>query len=429
MHATSADAGQQLLLRDQECSIAGTSNNPCVLAIEAASGIWLTDFGGRKYMDMYGNNCHHLGHGHPRLIRALQRQLEELTSTSRGLANAPAVELAQALRTAAHWPDAKVVSGRTGADAIETAIAIARASTGRYKMLAFLGAYHGRSAGALSLGGRAIDRRGLGPLLPGVTHVPPPFPHGSYLHGTDPEAYARESIDAVRSVLEYEGDVCALVAETIRNGAYAAPDWYWPQVKRLCERHGTVLVLDEIATGLGKTGALFNYSQYGIRPDMVVLGKSLGGGVVAQSAVLVDARLKCPEALNIGYYTHEKNPLSARAGTVTLSILADEKLVENAVTLGKLASARLQAIAERHETVAAVNSAGLMMSVRFHDSTGSRSGSEICDRVYRACVARGVLPAPTRHDTLMFSAPLTIDASSLEFALSVLEESIARPQQ
>jgi len=415
-----------LLLDDRNSSIRGTTNDPCLIAVKNASGIWIFDHAGRRYMDMYGNNCHHIGYNHPRLIAALREQMDELSFVPRGLTNAPAVAFAETLANLSGWAGAKVVSARSGADAIEIALAVARANTGYYKTISFYDSYHGRSAGALSVGGRHQNHAGLGPLLPGAIHVPPYYRHGASSLGEDHEVYARQSLNMIRVVFEQERDICAVVGETIRNGPYVPPDWYWPEVRRLCDTHGALLILDEIATGLGKTGWLFNYQRFDIRPDILVLGKALGGATVPLAAVLVDERLDRMPHLNIGYFTHEKNPLCARAGATTLSILADEKLVANAWTLGGLAKEALAEMQLGHSQIREVRCAGLMVAVEFRSDCGSGGGGAgFVKMLQQRCIERGLLTTLPRGCSLTLSAPLTIREGELRDGLSILAEAIA----
>jgi 4-aminobutyrate aminotransferase len=413
---------EEVLRSDRSISIRGTPTDPCLIAVRSAAGIWISDHAGRRYMDLYGNNCHHIGYGHPRLLDALQQQIGILSFVPRGLTNQPAVAFAERLAALVAWPDAKVVSARSGADAIEIALALARANTGRYKTISFYGSYHGRSAGALSLGGRHQDQLGLGPLLPGAIHIPPYYP--LHIDGLDDsrEACGRRSLEAMRFVFEHEPDIAAVFGESIRNGAYVPPDWYWPEVRRLCDFYGAVLCLDEIATGLGKTGSLFNYRRFDIRPDILVLGKALGGAVLPLSAVVADGRFDSKPTLNIGYFTHDKNPLCARAGDATLAIIEAERLVDNARTLGGHLQARLDELQARHPSIKGVRGAGLMATLDF--DSGSGSAEMLAESIYRACIDRGLLLMLPRGRSLTISAPLIISRGELNDAIDLFSEAI-----
>ena len=414
---------RDVLVNDRERSFRGTANDPCLIAVSDASGAWIRDHEGRRYLDLYGNNCHHIGYRHPRLVRALHEQIDALAFVPRGLTNRPAAAFAEHLAALVGWPGAKIVSARSGADAIEIALAIARAHTGRYKTISFYDSYHGRSAGALSVGGRYADQRGLGPLLPGAIHVPPYYRFGAALLGQDHEPYARHSLAAMRFAFEQEREIAAVLGETIRNSPFVPPDWYWPEVRRLCDAHGALLILDEVATGLGKTGWLFNYRRFDVRPDMVVLGKALGGTAMPLSAVVADGRLDSAPHLNIGYFTHEKNPLCAAAGDVTLSIIAEEDLVMKARSLGLHLRERLDELKARHPSIGEIRGAGLMTAIDF---TGDAvAAAQRAALIHRLCIERGLLPMLPRGRSITLSAPLIIERSELDGAVEILAEAIS----
>ena len=165
---------RSLLHRDAQAFLHQSASTPCLSAIRAASGIWLEDFQGRRFMDFHGNSAHNLGYGHPRLIAALQTQLQDLSFVPRRYTCEPAVELAETLTRLAPGNLSKVLFATGGSDAIEIALAYARAATGRFKTLSFWDAYHGSGFAARSIGGEAMFRSGpIGPLLPGAEHIPP----------------------------------------------------------------------------------------------------------------------------------------------------------------------------------------------------------------------------------------------------------------
>ena len=188
------------------------------------------------------------------------------------------------------------------------ALKLARAATGRFKTISMWDSFHGASLDAISIGGEAIFRQGIGPLLPGAEHVPPPDPAGC------PFCEDRCNLkcaDYIEYVLEKEGDVAAVVAETVRSTPFIPPPDYWKRVRAACDRHGALLILDEIPTCLGRTGTIFAFEQYGIVPDMVCIGKGLGGGIFPLAALIAreDFNRAMPGRA-LGHYTHEKNPVA-----------------------------------------------------------------------------------------------------------------------
>ncbi len=209
-------------------------------------------------MDFHGNNVHHIGYGHPRLKRAIAEQMDALPFAPRRYTCGPAVALAAKLAEIAPGNLSKVLFTTGGSDAVEVAIKIARAATGRYKTLSFWDAFHGAGFGAAAVGGEALFRSGgVGPLMPGAEHVAPyaayRCPYGTSTIGASADACAR----MIEYVLEREGDVAAFIAEPMRAVPHIPPPGFWRRVRNACDRHGTLLIFDEIPTGLGKTGKMF----------------------------------------------------------------------------------------------------------------------------------------------------------------------------
>ena len=248
------------------------------------------------------------------------------------------------------------------------------------------------------MGGEREYRSGRnGPLLPGAEHVAPPTcyrcPYGY------PERDGRPVLELchmtcasfVRYVLEKEGDVAAVIAEPVRSTAYVPPPGFWAEVRAACDAHGALLVFDEVANGLGKTGRLFAFEHFGVVPDLVVLGKALGGGILPLAAVIARRDLDVAGDLSIGHFTHEKNPLCARAGLTTLEILEAEGLVERAERLGAWALERLRELGRRHRLVGDVRGLGLRLAVELvRDRTTKEPAREAAAEVAMLALARGL---------------------------------------
>ncbi|MEJ1975757.1 MAG: aminotransferase class III-fold pyridoxal phosphate-dependent enzyme [Acetobacteraceae bacterium] len=416
-------ATRDLLARDAAAYMRQSGSTPCVSAVRRAEGVWLEDADGRPIMDFHGNSTHHIGYAHPFLLAALTRQLTELTFAPRRFTCAPAVELAEKL--AALWPggEARVLLATGGSDAVEIALKAARVATGRRKFLAFYDAYHGSGLGALSVSGRKIDRPArLGPLLEGVLHVPPYYRPGA-VHAGEDERLARDCLAAVRYTLEREGDVAALIAEPLKNTPHVPPAWFWPEVRAACDAHGTLLIFDEIPTGLGKTGRLFASEHWAVRPDITVLGKALGGGVVPIAATILHASLDVAPELALGHYTHEKNPFTATAALTTLAIIEDERLVANAGRQGERALARLRDFAERHPSVRAARGIGLLLAVVLRDGSGRDAATRAGSVAYR-CLQAGLNLTDGEGGTLCMTPPLVISDEEMDWALDVLDAAL-----
>ena len=201
-----------------------------------------------------------------------------------------------------------------GAEAIGIAIKLARLATGRHKTISMWDAFHGATLDTISLGGEAIFRQGMGPLMPGTEHVPPADEYRCVFGCADRGGCDLVCARYVEYVLEKEGDVAAVVAEPIRSTPYIPKPEYWQTIRRACDRHGALLIFDEIPHALGRTGRMFTFENFGVVPDMVVIGKGLGGGVLPLAAVIAREELDVAADRALGHYTHEKNPVALRRG-------------------------------------------------------------------------------------------------------------------
>jgi 4-aminobutyrate aminotransferase len=397
-----------LRYRDAEVFLHQRGSSPVAHAFRRAEGVWAEDAQGHRFMDFLGNTCHNIGYQHPRLIAALKEQLDRLAFTPRGFTNEEAVCLAE--RLAAHWPygPARALLGLSGTDAIEMALKLAFVATGRKRTLAFVGAWHGAALGALWVGGRGWQREGF-PALEGCHHVAPYWQGG--------EAGARECRDALARALLGQGGFACLLAEPLASGLRRPPDWFWPEVEDLCRQSGTLLIFDEIPKGLGKTGRFFASEHYAVRPDMTVLGKSLGGAVVPLSAVIARADLNLASAYAIGHYTHQKNPFLARAGLTVLDIIEDERLCEAAATKGAAMIEALAELARRRPLLGEAHGVGLLLAVTL---SAPNSGPALIE----ACFRHGLHLGWSDGGYLELSPPLTLTDADMERSVEILDAAL-----
>ncbi|GEO81655.1 (R)-1-hydroxy-2-aminoethylphosphonate ammonia-lyase [Pararhodospirillum oryzae] len=418
-----------LVARDAAVFLPQALSTPCLSAIRAAEGAWLTDADGRRLLDFHGNAAHTLGYGHPRLLAALRDQMTALSFSPRRYTNEVAVLLGERLRAVAPQEDARILLTTGGSDAIEVALKLARLATGRFKTLSFWDAFHGAGFGAASVGGEAHFRsHGLGPLLPGTAHVAPfacyrcPYGHA------DNASCGLACAAMIRYVLEREGDVAAVIAEPARAVPTLPPPGFWPLVREACTAHGALLIFDEIPTGLGRTGHLFASDAWNVVPDITVLGKGLGGGVLPVAAVVARGALAgAVRAVSIGHYTHEKNPLLARAALTTLEILLDEDLPARARALGAHALARLDEMKARHALIGDVRGLGLLLGVEVVADRETRAPDPAAaERVLYHALARGLSFKVSLGNVLTLMPPLTIDQADLDRALDILDVSLAQ---
>jgi (R)-1-hydroxy-2-aminoethylphosphonate ammonia-lyase len=419
-------ASAPLLKRDSDAFLHQSLSSPCVATIARASGIWIEDLDGRRYMDFHGNSVHHIGYGHPRLIAAIKAQLDDLAFAPRRFTNQPAVELAEKLASMAPGDLGKVLFTTGGSDANEVALKIARAATGRFKTVSFWDAFHGAGMGAASVGGEATFRSHIaGPLLAGCEHVAPFACYRCPYNHAGPDVCGLACANMVDYVLGREGDVAAVIAEPMRAVPYVPPAGFWTAVRAACNRHGALLIMDEIPTGLGKTGAMFAFEHDEIVPDIVTLGKALGGGVLPIAACIARRDLDVCGDFAIGHYTHEKNPVTARAALTTIEIIEDEGLVQRAAELGDYAMEYLQTELAPVPVVGDIRGRGLMLGIEIvEDRADKTRGDARAEQIYYACLDAGLSFKISQGCVLTLSPPMTIGKADLRRALDIVVAAI-----
>lgn len=399
----------ELLDRDAAAFLHQSLSTPCLNVLEGCEGAELIDTRGRRYLDFHGNSVHQVGYGHPRVIAAVKEQLDRLPFCPRRFTNRPAIELAERLGELAPGRLNKVLLAPSGAAAIGMALKLARYATGRHKTISMWDSFHGASLDAISIGGEALFRDGLGPLLPGALHV----------------LWPREvcDADAIEEIMHREGDIGAVVAEPMRcTTVERPPDAYWQRVRELCDRHGALLVFDEIPLALGRTGRMFCCEHAGVTPDVLVIGKGLGGGVMPLAAIIAKRDLDVARDRALGHYTHEKSPVAAAAALATLDVIEEEGLLPRAQDLGAHAVSRLREIAEREPLISAVRGLGLALAVEL-----SRNGQPAVDesqQVLYECLARGLSFKVSSGNVLTLMPPLTIAEEELKRAVGIVEAAV-----
>ncbi|PYJ60763.1 MAG: aspartate aminotransferase family protein [Verrucomicrobia bacterium] len=416
-------ATQRTLDEDAGYFLHQSLSTPCLNALKSCQSAWIQDVEGRRYLDFHGNNVHQVGFGHPRVIAAIKEQLDELSFCTRRYTCETAVALAKKLTALAPGDLNRVLFAPGGTSAIGMALKLARLATGRFKFVSMWDSFHGASLDAISVGGEAVFRGGIGPLLPGCEHVPPPDNrHCPFRCGN---ACNLACADYLEYVLEKEGDVAAVIGETVRSTPFIPPLDYWKRIRAACDKHGALLILDEIPTGLGRTGRMFACEHYDIVPDMLVLGKGLGGGVFPLAALIAREELNIAADKALGHFTHEKNPVACAAGLATVQVIEEENLVERARTLGNYALERMREMARRHLLIGDVRGLGLLMGIELvRDRNTLERATEEAEQVMYASLRRGLNFKVTMGNILTLTPALIISQAELNQALDILDDCI-----
>lgn len=405
--------------------------------VDRAEGVRIWDADGREFLDFAsGIGTLNLGHRHPRVLAAMHAQLERFTHTCFQVVQYEGyVELAERLnRIAPGSAPKKTLLLSTGAEATENAIKIARHATGRPGVIAFRYGYHGRTLLALSMTGKVAPyRQNFGPWAPEVYHAPYPYA----LHGFDTE----RALDALSAVFETEvapERVAAMIVEPVlgEGGFVPAPFAFLRALRERCDRHGIVLIADEVQTGFGRTGTMFAVEHAGVVPDLITVAKSLAGGLPLAGVI---GRADIMDAVEPGGLggTFAGNPVACAAALATLDAFEHEDLLESARAIGVQIRRRLDAVARCYPCVAEVRGLGAMVALEFHDGPSDGRGRNRAKQVVDAACDRDLilLTAGPRGNTVRFLAPLVTSDDDIALGLDrfeaacadVLAESDARP--
>ena len=415
------DTTRAILDEDADLFLHQSLSTPCLNALQGSAGIYLEDTQGRRIMDFHGNSVHQVGHGHPRVVEAIKAQLDVLPFCPRRYTNQVAIELARRLAELAPGDLGKLLFAPGGTSAIGMALKLARYATGRHKTISMWDSFHGASLDAISIGGEALFRKDVGPLLPGTEHIPPPT-RGKCLFNCTDEAHSG-CIEYLDYVLGMQGDVAALIAEPMRwTTVELPPPGYWQAVRKICDRHGVLLIFDEIPSALGRTGRMFVCEHFEVEPDMLVIGKGLGGGIFPMAALIVQRSLDIVGDRALGHYTHEKSSVGCAAALATLDCLVEENLIEASAELGGHALQRLEAMQARHPIIHEVRGLGLHLGIELRRD-GEPANDE-ADTVLYHSLSQGLSYKVGGGCVLTLCPPMTISREELDRALDIVEAGI-----
>ncbi len=398
-------------------------STPCLDVLESCEGIYLTDIRGKRYMDFHGNNVHQLGYRNPYIVEKIKAQLDVLPFSPRRYTNVPAIELAQALASRFPGNLNRVLFCPGGTSAISMALKLARLVTGKYKVISLWDSFHGASLDTIGVGGEQIFHKGMGPILSGVERIPPATSYrGPFSSAGNDMIYA----DYLEYVMEKEGDIGAFIAETIRNTDVQIPSAaYWKRVREICSSHGVLLILDEIPIAFGRTGKMFCFEHYGMDPDMVCLGKGLGGGILPMAALVARDEYNIASDVSLGHFTHEKSPLGCVAGKAVIDYIEQYKILDKVVDDERFMRKELMAMKGRHPLIGDVRGLGLLWGIELvKDRTTKEKANDAAEKVMYACLENGLSFKVSQGNVIQLSPPLVINRNQLQEALGTLEKAL-----
>lgn len=393
-----------------------------------AEGAVVTDVDGNVFIDFTsGVLVTNVGHSHPEHVAAVRDQAGRLMN-SYDFVTPWRAKLAEKLVEITPPSLDRAFILTTGSEATEAAIKMARRATGRHEVIAFHGAFHGRTYGAMAAGGKTGVKKGFGPALPGFLHAPFPYCYRCPF-GSTPDRCKLHTTEYLDWLLETEsvGDVAALITEPYQGGAGSimAPPGWLKQVFEWCQARDIIFILDEVQASFGRTGTLFAFEHEGFVPNLVCLGKGIGSGVPV-SAVVGESRIM--DALEPGSMssTNGGNPLSCRGALQAIEIIIRDRLPERAMQLGKRMEERLCAIAQKSPVLGDVRGQGLVWGLELVRDKATRDpAADLTKRVVEEACKRGLLmiaPIGFHGNVLRIAPPLVIEEELLNKALDILEE-------
>lgn len=378
---------------------------PLDVVIDKGEGVWVYDVDGNKYLDcLSAYSALNQGHVHPEILKALIEQAQKVTLTSRAFRNSQLPLFCKELSEITGYEMSLPMN--SGAEAVETALKLARKwsytvkKTPHYQseIIVAMGNFHGRTISIISFTSEEFYKNEFGPFTPGFVTVP----YGD--------------IEAIKSSINSK--TAAIMLEPIQGeaGVIIPPEGYLKAVEELCRENNILLIIDEIQTGLGRTGKLFAFQYENVRPDIVIIGKALSGGFYPVSAILADSRIMNLFQPGEHGSTFGGNPLGAAVARAALKVIRDENLVENSANLGRYFLEKLKNINSRH--IKEIRGRGLFIGVELKpDAKGARRFCEILKQ-------KGILAKETHIDTIRFAPPLIINKNTIDWAIPIIEETL-----
>ncbi|MBN1464811.1 acetyl ornithine aminotransferase family protein [candidate division KSB1 bacterium] len=403
------------------------------LVVDRAIGSVITDPDGNVFLDMTaGIAVTASGHSHPYVVDAIRRQSERcLHMSGTDFYYASQIELAERLvKSAPMKGKNRIFFTNSGAESIEAALKLSRYHTGRQHVIAFIGAFHGRTYGAMSLGAsKVIQSQGFKPLVPQISHVDYPNPYRPVGHEKNVTDHTMREIETVFKHKVSPDEVAAIFVEAIQGegGYIVPPDDFLPRLRELCTKHGIMLVCDEVQSGMGRTGLMWGIQHSGVEPDMIASAKGIASGLPLGALIARQKIMDWPYGAHAS--TFGGNPVSCAASLATLDLL-EAGLMHNAATVGDFLIKRLHELSNEFDVIGDVRGRGLMAAIEFVQDQSSRHAfAEFRNQVVLDCFHRGLLVLGCGESAIRFCPALTVSERQIETAITIVHDAIKAVQQ
>ncbi len=407
---------------------------PFVMDYGRGCEVW--DVDGNRFLDFAaGIAVVSTGHSHPKVVKAIQDQVEKFIHISSDFYHENWVRLGEELERIAPFQEkACCFMTNSGTESVEAAIKLARYHTERTEFIGFLGGFHGRTMGAVTFtASKPHYHKGFFPLMSGVVHAPYPNPHHQILTSMPGEDYGEAVVrymeDEILGKILPADDVAGILVEPIQGeGGYIVPaPGFFPALRKLCDKHGILLIADEVQSGMGRTGKWWAIENFGAEPDIVCVAKGIASGVPLGAMIARKSVMDWPRGSHGN--TYGGNPIACAAALATIDLI-ENGFMENATTVGAYAQNCLNEIAARHPSIGTVRGIGLMLGVEFVDPANPRHYDDhLRDRVVDLAFERGVLLLGCGKSTIRFSPPLCVTKAEIDEGFMIFEEAVALAEQ
>ncbi|TVQ17964.1 MAG: aspartate aminotransferase family protein [Bacteroidetes bacterium] len=443
-----------LLKRDEKVFLHQSLSTPCLDVIQTCKGSKIFNRQGAEYLDFHGNNLHQAGFANPFIIEKIKQQLDVCSFSTRRFTNETSIQCAEKLTSMLPEALTRVLFAPGGTSAIEMALKLARVVTGKYKVISYFDSFHGASLDAISAGGERSFKERIGPLMPGSICIPPPLALGGIFEGRTNTSISSDSAssrpgkiisqkqyhistrkpeelylnemhyaDYLEYVIEKEGDIGAFIAEPLRNTDVQIPSRnYWKRIREICNKHNILLILDEIALAFGRTGKIFAFENFDIEPDIICLGKALGGGIIPFAAIVAREEFNVAPDISLGHYTHEKSPVGAAACLATLEFIEQKHIVDKAKDDENFMFETLSALCAKHEIIDHIRGIGLLWGIELRKN--DQPAVAEAEKIMYDCLARGLSYKVSKGNVITLAPALTVTHEELEKAVTVLDKSM-----
>ena len=420
------DKSKDFLKADQAIFMKQSMSTPCMDVIVNAKGCYVYDMAGKKYLDFHGNSLHQVGYKNSYVIEAVINQMKELPFIPRRYTADIAIKAANALVNKTTSKDYKVLFTPSGTAAVGLALKIARKATGRHKVISMWESFHGAGLDAISVGGEYAFKKDMGPLMTGCIKAIPYNGYRNLIGSESEEDISKFCLNYIEYIIKNEGDIGAILLEPVRaTDTHIPPKSYFKKLREICDEFEILLIFDEIPTALGRSGEFYVHQNFDVEPDIMVLGKGLGGGIIPQAAVLTKTKYDKAGDISLGHYTHEKPAVGCAAICATIDFIDENNLIDNCRKISEYVKEKAIVLYNTYECIGDVRILGLLITFEFVKSRDSKTKyEELAENILYKSLELGLSFKVSAGNCITWHPPLIVTKSEIDKAFSIFDRAI-----